>query len=155
MTPTGRITISAAILALPLGIASAGSEGLLNGSYEVTARLEIPHVEEWAVEKTTRVCLPGIATGDSIPIPVLSANNPYAKCMARNIAIDGTALEYDIICPGRGSAKAHARYTLDGDGFSGRVAMVLGGKNMTMTEVVHGRRLGACDYQGLKSAERF
>jgi len=85
----------------------------------------------------------------------LSTNNPYAKCAARNLVAGDTAIEYDIVCPGRASAKAHAFYTLNEGGFSGRIAMVLGGKNMTMTEVLHGRRIGACDYQSLKSVERF
>jgi hypothetical protein len=29
--------------------------------------------------------------------------------------------------------------------FEGRIAMVMGGKNMTMTEVQSGRRVGGCD----------
>jgi hypothetical protein len=29
--------------------------------------------------------------------------------------------------------------------FEGRIAMVMGGKNMTMSEVQTGRRVGSCD----------
>ncbi len=155
MTPAAQFAATAATLMLPLGICSAGPSSLLNGSYEVVSRLEIPHVEEWAVDKTTQICLSGIPTGGGMPIPVQSANNPCAKCATRNLAAGSAAIEYDIVCPGRGSAKAHASYTLNEGSFYGRVVMVLGGKNMTMTEVVHGRRIGACDYQSLKSVERF
>jgi hypothetical protein len=35
-------------------------------------------------------------------------------------------------------------YELSPNAFNGRVAMVMGAKNMTMTEVQHGRRIGEC-----------
>jgi hypothetical protein len=41
-------------------------------------------------------------------------------------------------------AKARADYTLSADRFEGRIFIVLGAKNMTMTEVQAGRRVGAC-----------
>jgi len=117
---------------------------LPQGSYEVTTRLELPHLERWAIDKTMTICLSGFAAG-RIPIPVLSANNPYAKCSATNVVVDEGKLEYDVICPGRGAAKAHATYEFGPDRFVGRVAMVLGGKNMTMTEFQHARRVGDCN----------
>lgn len=114
------------------------------GSYAITARLELPHLERWAIDKTTTICLSGQAAGGQIPIPILSANNPYASCAAANLVIDHGKLEYDVICPGRGAAKAHATYLLGADHFAGRVAMVMGGKNMTMSEVQRARRVGDC-----------
>jgi hypothetical protein len=39
--------------------------------------------------------------------------------------------------------------------FTGRVAMVMGAKNMTMTEVQHARRIGECSPAKLGSAARF
>jgi len=118
---------------------------LPRGSYQITTRLELPHVERWAIDKTTTICLSGRAATRQIPIPILSANNPYAACAAANVVIDNGQLEYDVVCPGRDAAKAHASYSLQSDDFAGRVAMVLGGKNMTMTEVQHGRRIGECE----------
>ena len=49
------------------------------------------------------------------------------------------------MCEGRGAARAHAIYAVRPDGFSGRIAMVLGAKNMTMRELQVGHRLGACN----------
>jgi len=83
---------------------------------------------------------------------VQSANNPFAKCTAANFVRDGSSFQYDIVCPGRGAAKAHATYTLSADTFSGFVAMVMGAKNMTMTEVQRGRRIGDCGPEVLGSA---
>jgi hypothetical protein len=147
------MSISRALaIAMVLGMAvqaqPAWPEGRLlpqTGSYEIIARLELPHLERWAVNKTTIICLPPSLGDDRIPIPIVSANNPFAKCSAANLMTKTSKLEYDIVCPGRGAAKGHAIYTLSNDAFSGRVAMVLGAKNMTMTEVQQGRRIGNCN----------
>jgi hypothetical protein len=115
----------------------------------------LPHLERWAVDKTTIICLPPSVGDDEIPIPIVSANNPFAKCSAANLMTQTPKLEYDIVCPGRGAAKGHAIYILSNDTFSGRVAMVLGAKNMTMTEVQQARRIGNCSPWALGSAARF
>jgi hypothetical protein len=125
------------------------------GSYAITARLELPHLERWAIDKTTTICLSGRTAGGEIPIPILSANNPYAACTAANLVIDHDRLEYDVLCPGRGAAKAHATYLLEADHFAGRVAMVLGGKNMTMVEVQRARRVGDCGSPRRETATEF
>ena len=125
------------------------------GSYEFTARLELPHLERWAVDKTTIICLPPSLDDNKLPIPIVSANNPFAKCSAANLTRQTPKLEYDIVCPGRGAAKGHAIYIISEDIFSGRVAMILGAKNMTMTEVQQARRIGDCSPWALGSAARF
>jgi hypothetical protein len=125
------------------------------GSYAITTRLELPHLERWATDKTTTICLSGHAAGGQIPIPILSANNPYAACAAANLVIDHGKLEYDVVCPGRGSAKAHATYLLGTDQFAGRVAMVLGAKNMTMVEVQRAQRVGDCSSPRRQTATGF
>jgi hypothetical protein len=152
-----RALSTAMLLAVGVAPQATPAEGPLSlgGSYELTARLELPHLERWAVDKTTIVCLPKIRSGDEIPIPVISANNPFAKCTVANLTAEGRKLEYNIVCPGRGAAKAHATYILSSDTFSGRVAMVMGGKNMTMTEVQQARRIGECGPTVLGSTAKF
>jgi hypothetical protein len=146
---------AAVMLTQPVG--TAGAEPLLlpNGLYDITSRLELPHVERWAIDQTTRVCLSGHKRIGEIPLPVLSANNPFAKCAATNLANDGETFQYDIVCPGRASAKAHAIYTFAADAFSGRIAMTMAAKNMTMTEVQRAIRLGDCEPPLRSSAVRF
>jgi hypothetical protein len=147
----------AIVLALGVQPQITWAEGRLpqGGSYELIARLELPHLERWAVDKTTIVCLPNVRSGNALPIPVVSANNPFAKCSAVNLTADSPKLEYDIVCPGRGAAKGHATYILSTETFSGRVAMVMGGKNMTMTEVQQARRIGECGPAVLGSTAKF
>ena len=131
--------------------AGADETALQGGSYEVTYRLELPHVEDWAINKTTTICVPETDGALQAPFPVLSGNNPLAECPAGNIQRDGTTLRFDIARPGRNAARARAVYKLMPSAFKGRIAMVMGGKNMTMTEVQVGSRIGSCD---LASAPR-
>jgi hypothetical protein len=125
----------------------AASSWPQSGSYEVTAGLELPHLDRWSLDKTTIFCLRDSPSSKT----VLSANNLFAKCAAGNLVIDGPKLEYDIGCPECGAAKGHAVYMFSAGIFSGRVAMVMGAKNMTMTEIQHGRRIGECSPRQSKS----
>ena len=145
----------AALLTLPAGRAEADPWPLPSGWYEITSRLELPHLERWAIDRTARVCLSSPDTSGAIPVPVLSANTPFATCTATNVTAGGGTLAYDIVCPGRDAARAHAVYALAPDRFAGRVAMVMGAKNMTMTEVQHARRIGDCAPAVRSSATRY
>jgi hypothetical protein len=124
------------VMVLVAGMARAddGPAGL----YAITARLELPHVERWAVDRTRVMCLDG-----RLPVPVI-AGAGLAGCAAARVRRDGERISYGVVCPGRDASRAEARYRLSPDGFRGRVAIVTGAKNMTMTEVQVGRRLGAC-----------
>jgi hypothetical protein len=112
-------------------------------------------VAHWGVDKTAIICLPNSRGAGEIPVPIMSANNPFAKCSAANLMADGSRLEYDIVCHERGAARGHAVYELSTNAFTGRVAMVMGAKNMTMTEVQHARRIGACSPAKLGSAAQI
>jgi hypothetical protein len=151
------LAMTIALMAAPPALCETrGDEASLPvGSYAITTHLELPHLERWAIDKTTTICLSGHAAGGQIPIPILSANNPYAMCAVANLAIDHGKLEYDVLCPGRGSAKAHATYLLAADHFAGRITMVMGGKNMTMAEVQRGQRVGNCSSPGRATATEF
>ena len=139
-----RPALAAAVLGTLAGPAAAQAEPWLrSGSYEVAYRLELPHLERWALTKTATICLPDAAAAPALPI--LSGNNPFEGCTTRNVRRDGDEVTYDIVCAGRDAARAHAAYRIVPDGFNGRIAMVMGAKNMTMTEVQTGRRLGRCD----------
>jgi len=148
-------TIACAVLTQPIVPAAADPLPSRSGMYEVTSRLELPHLERWAIDKTTRVCLFGHDERDALPVPVLSGNNPFAACSAANFTTENGTLHYDIVCPGRDAAKAHAVYQFAADTFTGRIAMVMGAKNMTMTEVQRARRIGDCQPEQSRAASRF
>lgn len=121
---------------------SRAEEPLRSGLYEVTYRLELPHVAPGPKEVAS-VCLADV--GGAKAFPVLSANNPLAGCPAGHARRDGREFSFDIVCPGGNAAKAYALYDLSADAFEGRIAMNMGGKNMTMTEAQRGRRVGDCE----------
>jgi hypothetical protein len=124
------------------------------GLYDITYSLELPHLESWAIDKTTTLCVRGAGGPGPVTLPVLSDNTPFADCVTKHVVFDGAKLSYDIVCAGRDSAKAHATYIVAPDAFSGRVAMVMGAKNMTMTETQVGRRRGSCDLATAPKADR-
>ena len=96
------------------------------GFYEITVRLELPHLERWGVDKTTIICFSRSRNGDEIPIPVLSANNPFAKCTSANLVADDRRFQIRHSLPwtrsGQGSCRLYvlSRNILwpcrDGDG---------------------------------------
>jgi hypothetical protein len=142
--PHPRWLLGATLLLL-LGAAAHADDPLVApGAYEVRYRLELPNVLDWRADETATICLPRPAGEARAPIPVLSGNNPLAKCRAADVRRDGDELTFRIACEGRNAARALAVYRLWPDRFEGRIAMVMGGKNMTMTEVQHGRRVGEC-----------
>jgi hypothetical protein len=136
-----------AILWLTLLVCPAAQAGELMlpeaGAYRVIYRLEVPHVERFAIDASVTVC-----AGSRAMIPVvLSGNNPLSRCPARNVVRTESRLSFDIVCPGRPNDRSEAKafYTLHPGGIQGRIAMVMGGKNMTFVEVQSWRHIGACD----------
>ena len=138
------------LIGILAGVAPAEANDALlqGGAYEVKVRLELPHVEEWAIDKFRTICVPEADGAFDAPLPVLSGNNPLAKCPASNVRRDGATLRFDIVCDGRNAARARAVYSLAPTAFKGRIWMVMCGKNMTMTEVQVGHRIGSCDLAG-------
>ena len=142
MTKALHVLFATAAIAAATAVAHS-EETLRPGTYEVEVRLELPNVLSWSPQRIATICLP--ADEDAAPFPVLSANNPLADCAVNDIRRDGARLTFNLACSGRGAAVAWATYSLQPESFRGRIAMVMGGKNMAMTEVQAGRRVGDCD----------
>jgi hypothetical protein len=133
---------AAAGLGLIAALSSAApDEALAPGSYEVRHRLELPHVAS-NEEAVSVVCLYGV--GAATGFPVLSANNPLSRCPAANVRREADEVSFEIVCPGGNAAKAFGLFRLTNGGFEGRIAMNMGGKNMTMAEIQRGRRVADC-----------
>jgi hypothetical protein len=65
----------------------------------MVTRLELPHLERYAVDSAHRVCFTSGWASEGIPTPVESANNPFASCAADHIQLGAKAIEYDIVAP--------------------------------------------------------
>ncbi|MCH9808991.1 MAG: DUF3617 domain-containing protein [Alphaproteobacteria bacterium] len=118
--------------------------GLKSGKYEVTVRLELPHIQDTNATKTVSVCVSDKATDRLTGLKVLSENNPLANCPVSGIASGPDYIHFLIACPGANAANGLAKYQLSSTHFSGRITMNMGGKNMTMTETQEGKRVGEC-----------
>ncbi len=118
--------------------------GLKPGKYEITMRLELPHIRDANATRTVSICVDDGGSNAPKGLKVLSENNPLAKCPISDIASGSDYLSFQIICPGANSARGLAKYRLSEAHFSGRITMNMGGKNMTMTETQEGKRVGAC-----------
>src|SRR5262245_24156861 len=133
---------------LCLAQAGSGNAGdamtLAPGLYEVRVRLDLPNLEGAAAARLATLCVPADDRAGNHGLVVLSENNPLAHCPVANVRQQGSALTFDIVCPGGNAAIASASYLLAGETFEGRIAIKLGGKNMTMTETQTGRRTGQC-----------
>lgn len=137
------VLLAACLMSAPPAAADGGLPA--GGAYEVEARLELPHLDDMTARKTVRLCLTAEPGAGTHGLQVLSDNNPLSRCPVSDIRRDGATLSNAIACAGRNAARAQAGYIFTADGFRGRIAMNMGGKNMTMTEAQIGRRTGACD----------
>ncbi|MGI9418520.1 MAG: DUF3617 domain-containing protein [Geminicoccaceae bacterium] len=127
-------------------LSHAGELQLEKGLYDVRFRIELPHLEQYAVDRKTTICVDrDQLKRQELPVPLLSQNDIFSACRIDNVREDGAGFSYDIVCAGRGSGRATATYVTAPDGFRSRISITQGGKNMTMTEVQRGRRVGDCD----------
>jgi len=143
---TAALTFAPAAVMLGAGPA-AGTEGLLlqDGAYEVSVRLELPHVEDTGVAaRLGRICVKADGAGTR-GLAALGDGNPLRSCPASNVRHDGAILTFDIVCPGGDGAVGAARYIVWAERFEGSIAVKMGGKNMTMLERQSGRRIGGCE----------
>ncbi len=134
------------IAVLPGNAVLADKASLEDGLYEVHFRLELPHLEKYAIDQKTTICVDqGTPQWHDPPVPLLSQNDIFETCRIENVRKDSAGFSYEIVCPGRGSARAIADYVTTPNQFKSRVSIMQGAKNMTMTEVQSGRRIGSCN----------
>ena len=118
------------------------------GLYEITYSLELPHLERYAIARTATVCIGPGYPASKLPLPILGSNGAYEGCPVQRLKAQGQYLSYETVCAGRAAARATAKYRLEHGRLQGRIKMMLGAKNMTMTEVQSGRRLAGCSLAG-------
>ena len=135
------------LVAILLGDAARADDAVLeDGLYEVHFRLELPHLETYATDQKTTVCIDQARLDRrELLLPLLSQNDIFDSCDTKNIRRDRTGFSYEILCAGRGAATATATYAHSSRAFIGRISIIQGAKNMTMTEIQRGRFIGRCE----------
>jgi hypothetical protein len=76
---------------------------------------------------------------------VRSVSNPtIAACPVVRRRREESRLEVEVACQPVNTGWASARFVLADAGYTGRIAVTMGGKNMTLTEVQRAERIGEC-----------
>ena len=57
---------------------------------------------------------------------------------------EGGRIEVEVVCAPVNTGRASARIELAEMGYTGRIAVTMGGKNMTLTEIQRAERIGDC-----------
>jgi Protein of unknown function (DUF3617) len=131
------------LLALVSLLANAGAPAVAPGLYDIEVRLGLPNVLEVGPPTSLRRCLTGeeIESGQAF---FVRSENPLRACALTDHAATGTSVRYRIRCPGPNAASAEAEFETTTAGYRGVIRMVMGGKNMTMSETQVASRIGDC-----------
>jgi hypothetical protein len=132
------------LLALAVLLAAAGPPGVAPGLYDIEVRLGLPNVLEVGPPTKLRRCVTSgeIESGQAF---FVRSENPLRACALTDYAATGTSVRYRIRCPGPNEASAEAEFETTTAGYRGIIRMVMGGKNMTMSETQTAVRVGECE----------
>jgi hypothetical protein len=131
------------VLGLLALLAGAGPPAVAPGLYEIEVRLGLPNVLEVGPPTTIRRCLTptDIESGQAF---FVRSESPLRACALTDHAATGSSVRYRIRCPGPNAASAEAEFETTPAGYRGVIRMVMGGKNMTMSETQTAVRIGEC-----------
>lgn len=118
------------------------------GEYDVTTQTVLPHLEEALRYATTqaRQCL---RAPDATGVFPLLQHQAFAGCKLVGDPQASDGLHFVLHCTNREAASGSAVFAVDGSAISAVLEIKMGGKNMTLSQRLQGRRVGACPEPGL------
>ncbi len=129
------------------GLAATGhgaAEPLLTpGLYRVEVRIALPNVQDIAAPLVLTRCVTPADLQSGRAFFVLS-DNPLKNCALLDYQVTADAATYRIACPGPNMGSAAGVFDLAPNAYRGSIKMNMGGKNMTMSEMQTGKRIGDC-----------
>ena len=142
LTGLRSATVAGAAL-IALGGAVSHGEGLpAAGRYRVEVTLEMPNVRGTYPLRTVERCLaPGAIEGAFLAIV---SSPQIADCPVVHHRHRESRLEIEVACEPVNTGRASASFELGAAGYTGRIAVTMGGKNMTLTEIQRAERIGDC-----------
>ena len=116
---------------------------LPSGEYDLTIETVLPHLEEALRYATThtRQCLQEPEATGFFP---LLRHQAFTGCSLAPDAQRDDGLRFTLHCSNPEAASGSALFDADAGSVSAVLAIKMGGKNMTLSQRIHGRRLGAC-----------
>jgi hypothetical protein len=112
------------------------------GLYRVEVLLEMPNIAGMVPYRTIERCL--AADGVVGNFLEIVSSPTIALCPVVDRALGQGLLEVEIVCAPVNTGRARARFVLAEAAYRGRIAVTMGGKNMTLTEVQQAERIGDC-----------
>jgi len=134
----------ASVAAILAATTDAAEPALSPGLYLVEVRISLPNVQDVAAPLVVNRCIGPSDLQSGRAFFVLSDNTLKTCDLVDYEATVDTAI-YRIVCPGPNRASAVGTFEMTSDTYRGTIKMNMGGKNMTMSEVQVGRRVGECE----------
>lgn len=144
MTRAPTITYGLYVLTLSVLIrSSAGAETMSPQLYELITETAMPHLEENLRYATTREqrCLEQIELRSAFAILQYAA---LKDCRLAEESRQEDVVSYALVCKGGQGTSGHATWQLGATQSTGTLNVKLGGKNMTFSQRITARALGAC-----------
>lgn len=122
-----------------------------DGEYDLTAQTVLPHLEEALRYATTRArqCL---REPDATGLFPLLLHPAFAGCRLVRDAQAGDGLHFALRCANPQAASGLAVFAVEGGSLSAVLELKMGGKNMTLSQRIHGPRVGPCPQPGTRAA---
>jgi len=131
------------LAALTLPAAGGNAIRLAAGEYDLTAETVLPHLEEALRYATTRTrqCLREPEATGMFP---LLRHQAFTGCKLVPEAQAGDGLHFTLRCANPQAASGSAAFQVEPDRINAVLEIKMGGKNMTLSQRLHGPRIGAC-----------
>ena len=124
--------------------ADAAGPTLSPGLYQVEVRISLPNVQDVAAPLVVNRCVVRADLESGQAFFVLS-DNPLKTCDLVDYETTADTAIYRIVCPGPNRGSAVGVFETSTTAYRGTIKMNMGGKNMTMSEVQVGKRIGKCE----------
>lgn len=141
--PVLRRWLAGLLAALGLAGQAATSVPIPPGEYDLTAQTVLPHLEEALRYATvrTRQCL---RAPDATGLFPLLRHPAFTGCTLVPDARAGDGLHFTLHCTNPEAASGAAVFEVGAGHVAAVLDLKMGGKNMTLSQRIHGPRLGAC-----------
>ena len=111
------------------------------GHYEIKSTTVMPHLDEMRRNvKQERICIPDHDVAYLFPVLRYAA---FEGCRVEKRTNDNGE-QYDLICPGPNGAKGSISLKAHQSLLRGHLQTKMGGKNMTFSQFIEAKHLGAC-----------
>jgi hypothetical protein len=138
------ILLVGGLAALLAATTNAAEPALRPGLYRVEVRISLPNVQDVAAPLIVKRCIGFDELRSGRAFFVLS-DNPLKACDLVDYEATMDTAVYRIACAGPNRGTAVGTFEISTTVYHGAIKMNMGGKNMTMSEVQIGKRVGECE----------